>query len=437
MNVLALPTLASRIRAALLGVALAAVGVATAGALVIGHHALDRQMETHLGALATVTATQSQAPLLFGDRVAAMDVLRAIPAEEGIRLGEIRDANGTTLARLERPEQALPELLERALSPDAVTGDVSVDGRRVGSITLQAGGRPLLRSMVGLVGYNALVAFAMALLVLAVARRLTLNIAHPLDALGAVMRNVHADRDYARRAPGFAVAEIDELRSEFNALLDEIQRRDQELQRTNAALKRLALRDPLTGLANRAMFESALLEALGRDGRAGVGVLYFDLDSFKAVNDTFGHAAGDLLLRAVASRLDECVPAGAVAARIGGDEFVVVLPDIATHEALAALAQRLQHALHAPVRAGIHVIHPGASVGYALSARDTDAAQLIDLADRAMYAAKQQRREAGIRTRWEPFDAGAGDGAWRPPHRVRESGPIKILGDRNAQQRTA
>jgi diguanylate cyclase (GGDEF)-like protein len=437
MNVLALPTLASRIRAALLGVALAAVGVATAGALFIGHHALDRQMETHLGALATVTATQSQAPLLFGDRDAALDVLRAIPAEEGIRLGEIRDAQGKTLARLEREDHSLPDLLERALAPEAATGDVVVDGRHVGSVTLQAGGRPLFRSMMGMVGYNVLGAFAMALLVLAVARRLTLNIARPLDALGAVMRNVHVDRDYARRAPRFAVAEIDELRSEFNALLDEIQRRDQELQRTNAALKRLALRDPLTGLANRAMFESALLQALGRDGRAGVGVLYFDLDSFKAVNDTFGHAAGDLLLRAVASRLDECVPAGAVAARIGGDEFVVALPDIATHEALAALAQRLQHALHAPVRAGIHVIHPGASVGYALSSQNTDAAQLIDLADRAMYVAKQQRRDAGIRTRWEPVDPGAEDGAWRPPRRVRESGPIKILGDRNVQQRSA
>lgn len=437
MIAMSLPTLASRIRAALLGVALAAVAIAALGALVIGHHALQRQMQSHLAAVADIAAVQSQAPLLFGDATAAMDVLAAIPDEEGIRLGEIRDASGAVLARLEDAAQALPAPLERALALEGVARPVVVDGRRIGTVLLEAGGGPLARNLMVFVVFDVIGGLVMALVVLTVARRLTRHIARPIEALGTVMRDVHADRDFARRAPPFAVAEIEALRTEFNALLEEIQRRDAELERTNAALKRLALRDPLTGLANRAMFESALLEALGRDARAGVGLVYFDLDAFKTVNDTFGHAAGDLLLRSIAARLEEHVPAGAVAARMGGDEFVVVLPAIGTRDALAALAERLQTALHAPLRVGAHVLYPGVSVGCALSGTDVDASRLVDLADRAMYAAKERRRDAGIRTHWERIDNSAHEPAAPSGLRMHHSGNLKILGERDAQKRTA
>jgi diguanylate cyclase (GGDEF)-like protein len=432
-----LPTLASRIRDALLGVALAAVAIAAIGALVIGHHTLKRQMQAHLAAVADITAVQSQAPLLFGDAAAATDVLAAIPGEEGIHLGEIRDASGAVLARLEDPSQSLPSLLERALAPGSAVRPVVVDGRRVGTVVLEAGGRPLARNLLVFVVFDVIGGLVMALVVLTVARRLTRHIARPIEALGTVMREVHADRDFARRAPPFAVAEIEALRTEFNALLEEIQRRDAELERTNAALKRLALRDPLTGLANRAMFESALLASLGRDARAGVGLLYFDLDAFKAVNDTFGHAAGDLLLRSIAARLEAHIPASAVAARMGGDEFVVVLPEIGTRDALAAAAERLQTALHAPLRVGAHILYPGLSVGYALSGVDADASRLVDLADQAMYASKQSRRDAGIRTRWTRIENDAGDSAAQAARRMRESGNLKILGERDVQQRSA
>lgn len=435
MTARALPDLASRIRRALLGMVLAAVAVAAAGALVIGHHALYRQTESHLAALVMFTAAQSQGALLFADAEAARDVLKAIPAEEGIRVAEIRQANGAVLAHLEHPEHALPAWVERLLAPAAVSHPVAVDGRTVGTVMLEAGARPLVESMKVFLIFDLFGGLVMALVVFVVARRLTQQIAYPLDDLGTLMREMHAGRDYARRAPGFAVAEIDALGTEFNALLGEIQRRDEELKRANAALKRLALRDPLTGLANRAMFEAALLEALGRDDRAGVGLLYFDLDSFKAVNDTFGHAAGDLLLKTIAARLAAEVPAGAVAARMGGDEFVVLLPETGTRDALASLAERLQHALHAPLRVGAHVLHPGASVGHAVSGEDVDASQLIELADRAMYAAKARRREAGIRTRWERAQEAA-ENEPLPP-RMRVSGPMQILGDRDGHKLSA
>jgi diguanylate cyclase (GGDEF)-like protein len=88
-------------------------------------------------------------------------------------------------------------------------------------------------------------------------------------------------------------------------------------------------------------------------------------------------------------------------ARIGGDEFVVLVAPVASEDELAALAARLDEALHAPLRIGARVFHPGLSIGHAIAGAGTEAAELISRADRAMYLAKKQRRSAGGRTRWE------------------------------------
>jgi diguanylate cyclase (GGDEF)-like protein len=148
------------------------------------------------------------------------------------------------------------------------------------------------------------------------------------------------------------------------------------------------------------MFERALLDAL--DGGASAGLLYFDIDSFKAVNDTLGHPVGDALLKRIATRLRERLPANAVPARIGGDEFVVLLAPAGSAAELPALAADVQQLLQAPLRVDAYLFQPGVSVGYAMSgAHAKDAEELIELADQAMYAAKSARRDAGARTRWE------------------------------------
>jgi diguanylate cyclase (GGDEF)-like protein len=93
-------------------------------------------------------------------------------------------------------------------------------------------------------------------------------------------------------------------------------------------------------------------------------------------------------------------------ARIGGDEFVVLISPVASEDELRALAASLHQALHAPMRIGPHVFHPGLSIGYALSGRaDMQRAELINQADRAMYLSKKQRRSTGDRTRWEQAGA--------------------------------
>jgi diguanylate cyclase (GGDEF)-like protein len=148
-----------------------------------------------------------------------------------------------------------------------------------------------------------------------------------------------------------------------------------------------ATHDALTQLPNRALFHERLDKALAAPGERSVAVALIDLDDFKEVNDTLGHEVGDLLLIAVAQRLDACIRAEDTVARLGGDEFVVVL-DGADPAAADLAAQRMIEALRAPVLADGHELPIRASIGIADGHSGDDPSVLLRHADIAMYAAK-------------------------------------------------
>jgi diguanylate cyclase (GGDEF)-like protein len=158
-------------------------------------------------------------------------------------------------------------------------------------------------------------------------------------------------------------------------------------------LRHQALHDPLTGLPNRTLFLDRVRHAVDTAGRsrAWPAVLYLDLDGFKPVNDTFGHEAGDVLLRTVADRLRGCLRPADTAARLGGDEFVVLLNGPIDRFGVARVVDRIRAQLDVPVLLGEGVVTTvGASIGVALGDVDTpDADTLVRYADIAMYAAKR------------------------------------------------
>ncbi len=162
-----------------------------------------------------------------------------------------------------------------------------------------------------------------------------------------------------------------------------------ERERTANRLRRQALHDPLTGLANRALLMSRLLELLA--GPRSVGLVFLDLDGFKSVNDSLGHAGGDLLLRAVAVRLAGCVRDGDVLARLGGDEFVALCRPTGTQRAedvVAEVGDRMLQCLRDPFVIDGRELVVGASLGSAVGETGTSAGDLLVRADTSMYAAK-------------------------------------------------
>jgi diguanylate cyclase (GGDEF)-like protein/PAS domain S-box-containing protein len=168
-----------------------------------------------------------------------------------------------------------------------------------------------------------------------------------------------------------------------------------ERKRRERSMQHRALHDPLTDLANRAFLFEQLRIVLARATRhsSRVGVLFIDLDSFKQVNDTYGHQTGDEVLRAVAHRIRRAVRDEDTVARLGGDEFLVVCSDVANARDVHSIAERIEHLIEQPldVVGGAELVVRG-SIGVSVSEGGDDARALIEMADAAMYRRKTARR---------------------------------------------
>jgi diguanylate cyclase (GGDEF)-like protein len=251
------------------------------------------------------------------------------------------------------------------------------------------------RVAVAVLALLQLLAIALAI---RLARRLSTQVLRPVGILRDSANHLAAG-ELDHRVVVDRADELGELAVAFNAMADAIAG-------SQRSLTREVNTDSLSGLASRSAFEARLQTTLDGPEQRGGGqaVLFVDLDDFKDVNDTLGHAAGDELLRVVARRLSSSVRPGDFVARLGGDEFALLLEGLSDPAVAIDVAQRIVAALAQTVDIGTSHVHVGASVGLAMRNHGSTPDQLMREADVAMYAAKAKGKN-----RVECYDAGIND----------------------------
>ncbi len=300
------------------------------------------------------------------------------------------------------------------------------DKKLVGTIAALHSKESVRKNTRQMLGILALIAIACLLFIFPLAWYFATTISHPLTVLSRIFRDVaggvqtdtlsdalrELDKEKRRHdelgdltlsfiAMDNAVKQKILQINEINATLEhQIERRTRELSHANAELTKLAMHDALTGLPNRALFSDRLERALvaATRNKSRMALMFIDLDVFKVINDTYGHAIGDLVLKETARRVQECMRESDTVARIGGDEFMVLLPVIDTEVDAETVAENIRLALVEPFYLAGERLLISSSTGIAIFPdHGSDEHTLFRRADTAMYNAKQSGRNT-VRT---------------------------------------
>ena len=376
------------------------IGLATLVTTLLAFDSLSSQqlLQNRISTLADIVGQNSTAALNFNDKAAAVEVLQALHAEPPVVFACLYDVSGQLFASYQRSarESNCPSTTRTipiaAAHHRSVLRPVIRQKELVGTLYLTSDLQDLEKRRRSLLGI-ALVLVALALAIGgSVAALLQRRISKPISDLVGAMRNVQREQDFSGRVTIFGNDEIAQLGNGFNTMLAELEQREKGKRAAEARLQYQALNDELTGLPNRRLLADRLAQTLAIAKRESglVALLYIDLDGFKLVTDSLGHAVGDILLIQVANRLRSRTRQSDTLARIGGDEFTAVLGSLHERKEAAIVAHTLLSVLAEPFYIDDHEITISASIGISIYPDDgIDSASLLQEADSAMYTAKR------------------------------------------------
>ncbi|MBL0769885.1 diguanylate cyclase [Sphingopyxis sp. DHUNG17] len=380
------------------GITLFAVALSGITILLAGVTALRGYADRNLELAARLGAYGAEPALVFNDPLAARDGIEPLTEIAGIARLRVLDDRGRVLTGWTSPNPDPAPLLTHLVFPRPYAIPVRRNGSVIGTVEVW-GDSSTMNDYVRLgllAGLGCLLVTALGTIVLA--RRFEYELVKPLGEIATVAHDVRLHRRFDKRVKPLGIAELDRLGGDINALLDELQGWQGHMESERAILEHRASHDPLTTLPNRAAFDRQLAERIAAAERRGgrFVLLFCDADNFKAVNDEYGHAVGDRVLVAVSTCIRNGLRKGDFAARIGGDEFVVIVDPLDAEADPGALIRRIKDCVSDPIAlpGGDEQYRPSISVGAAVYPDDgSDSAALLTVADAGMYADKMTSGE--------------------------------------------
>lgn len=375
----------------LFAVALSGLTILLAGVTALRGYA-DRNMElaAQLGAYGVEPA------LVFNDPQAVREGLEPLTRIPGIARLRVLNDVGRPVTEWKSPSADPAPLLTRIVFPRPFAVTVQRNGSAIGTIEVWGDSSTLIDYVrLGLLaGLGCLLITAFGTIFLA--RRFEYELVKPLNEIATVAHDVRLHRRFDKRVQPLGIAELDRLGGDINALLDELQGWQGNMESERALLAHRASHDTLTAMPNRDAFDTELTQRIqGAEMRGErFALLFIDADNFKAANDNFGHAAGDAVLVAMSACIKETLRKGDFAARIGGDEFVVIIDPLDGNTLPESLAGRIHDCVAQPIELpGGGTYRVDVSVGVAVYPDNgVNATALLTAADAAMYADKLTHR---------------------------------------------
>jgi diguanylate cyclase (GGDEF)-like protein len=389
----------------------------------------------NLATMASIIAANSTAAILFGDTAAARETLGFLESRDHIQAAAIYNTTGDEFAThtragmdVEFPE---PDLLHENVlfwnNYIELNLPIVYQGDTIGAVYLRSDITALHQRLAMFLRIVAVVLLSSLLITIVLSTRMSRVITDPLLRLSSIACQITTEKNYSLRVVGREKNELGDLIANFNAMLDEIQARDNALedhkhmleervwQRTRELkdanlelesakeqaetvarrMKYHAHHDALTGLPNRTLLNDRISTELAHARRQQtiLALLFLDLDRFKLINDSLGHATGDQLLRLISRRLSSCIRDEDTVARLGGDEFMVLLPRISGSADAGRIGRKIIDSLVEPVSCNGHELHITTSIGISVYPYDgRDAETLVKNADISMYRAKELGR---------------------------------------------
>lgn len=359
---------------------------------IISMFTMETYAKQNLQLLSQTVLERIQPAVVFQDKGAIDQILNDYTTEHAIRSIHVYDPQNQLLAESTKKiahTTFLQGLLDKWFLHDPVRLMIVHHKKKVGELVLYGSSENILHFLITII-----IGLAISMVFIVIALLWSVNLTYrqimqAIKTLTHIAQLVSDQKAYNLRFPNNHIKEFQNLNSVFNELLEEIQVWHTHLQKENHQLSFQAHHDQLTGLPNRHYFYNKLLNIFDNPQyRHNSALLLIDNNKFKAINDEYGHLAGDAVLKEMATRLGQSVRHEDFIARLGGDEFAIILhtPHHADH--LQAIAEVLLGSCKEPLDFNGQLIHFGFSVGIAFSHFAENPEDLVMQADQAMYKAK-------------------------------------------------